>query len=183
MIHLEQFQTVLKAILSGNGKEIVSIEVSVEKLPDLAKSIADLLEAGDWIFLDGDLGSGKTALTSDISKSLGSKNISTSPTFSLIQTENISSHPAIKKIVHLDLYRIKSNEELLYLGLENEFSKKDSIVLMEWPYQIDDDGFKNFFNVTNCQKPKRVLEISIELAENSRVYIFRKTSLGEANAI
>lgn len=179
MIHLEQLQDMLQALMLSDGHEIISIPVSIEKVLHLAKIIGSVLQPGDWIFLDGDLGTGKTALTRELSSFFGAQKLSTSPTFSLIQSENVSGEHPLKKIIHLDLYRLKSNEELIYLGLENEFSSKNSIVIMEWPYQIDEKGFQHFFKVTNCNKPKRILEIAIEIDETSRTYIFRKFDLGE----
>ena len=47
---------------------------SLEQLPQLAKTVVDSLQAGDWLFLDGDLGSGKTALAKEISLLFGVKN-------------------------------------------------------------------------------------------------------------
>jgi len=184
MISLDQFPSVLSNVLNGNGKESFLISVSLHELPFLAQAIADALKPGDWVLLDGDLGTGKTALVSAIGKKLGLKNNATSPTFSLIQTESIQGNESgIERFIHLDLYRLKSDNELIYLGLENEFVGRKSLVFIEWPHQVDEEGFKNFFNVTNCQKPKRALEIEIELEENnSRVYLFRKSRLGEKDA-
>lgn len=178
MIQLEDLKVTLGSILNGHADEIVAIELPAERLDSLASIISDQLQPGDWILLDGDLGAGKTTLVSCLSKCLGVENILTSPTFSLIQSEKIESHPAIKKLVHLDLYRLKSDQELIYLGLENEFSKNNTVVFIEWPYQVTEEGFQHFFKVTNCQKPKRVLEISIELTESSRQYAFRKINFG-----
>jgi tRNA threonylcarbamoyladenosine biosynthesis protein TsaE len=152
----------------------------------LAESIVPCLLPGDWIFLDGDLGSGKTALTKQLSIVLGAENFSTSPTFSILNTETLNKEKSIldksinlKKLIHLDLYRLKSGKELNFLGLEAEFNPSSSICIIEWPYNIDSSDYDNFFKLTNCSKPKRVIEIFIELTEDplKRSYIFKKTEI------
>ena len=82
-------------------------------------------------------------------------------------------------MIHLDLYRLKKGVELLYLGLEQEFSPKNSICIFEWPYNIENEDFLTFFKITKCPMPLRVIEIQFELdSENEhRVYNIRKIQL------
>ncbi|WP_338635971.1 tRNA (adenosine(37)-N6)-threonylcarbamoyltransferase complex ATPase subunit type 1 TsaE [Spirobacillus cienkowskii] len=173
-------------ILNSNNNFNFTIEIELSELHILAESIIPCLLPGDWIFLDGDLGSGKTALTKQLSIALGAESFSTSPTFSILNTETLNKEKSIldksinlNKLIHLDLYRLKSGKELNFLGLEDEFNLSSSICIIEWPYNIDESDYENFFKLTKCPKPKRILEISIELTEDPliRSYAFKKTEI------
>lgn len=187
MLDLENFKINLNSLLNGKKKsEEFSIELSLKDLPKFAKIITAFLTPGDWLFLDGDLGSGKTAFTKEISISLGADEFSTSPTFSILNIEKLNSNKGVKNknhdlktLIHLDLYRLKSGKELLYLGLENEFYPTSSICVFEWPYNVDEDEFNYFFKVTKCARPNKIIEIRIELNPDGkkRIYTFNKISL------
>lgn len=147
---------------------------SLKELPHLAKTVVDSLQAGDWLFLDGDLGSGKTALAKEISILFGVQNYFTSPTFSILNTEKLPTPVrGIHTLLHLDLYRLKSGNELCYIGLENEFNSQNSIALFEWPNVLDSQDWISFFTLTRCAKPNRILNISIEGDNENREYSFK----------
>lgn len=174
-----------KLLNSKDNSNSFSIELSLNDLHNFSEMIVPFLTPGDWLFLDGDLGSGKTAFTKELSLSLGAEVFSTSPTFSILNTEKLNSEKGnknkdsnIKNLVHLDLYRLKSGKELLYIGLENEFYPNSTICVFEWPYNVDEEDFEHFFKVTKCPRPKRIIEIGIELNTNGdkRVYTFNKIS-------
>lgn len=135
------------------------------------------LAFGDWLFLDGDLGAGKTTLVQNLLKDLGTQNLVTSPTFSILNVDLIS-HRLTKsqwKILHLDLYRIKRAQELLYLGIESEFNPENSLLIAEWPNVVDEEGWENFFQITSCLRPKRLFELTIEGAGASRSYVLKSS--------
>ncbi|MEQ1705532.1 MAG: tRNA (adenosine(37)-N6)-threonylcarbamoyltransferase complex ATPase subunit type 1 TsaE [Rickettsiales bacterium] len=100
-----------------------------EKTADFAAELASLCQAGDCILLYGDIGVGKTTFARGfIRKICESTEEIVSPTFTLVQT-----YPAMGggAVWHLDLYRLKHQNELLELGLEEAFN--DGIILIEWP--------------------------------------------------
>ncbi len=76
----------------------------------------------------GDLGMGKTALVSAISKGLGCQDLVHSPTFSIV---NEYIYPK-GKIFHFDLYRLKTIEEVMDIGFE-EYIYSDQYCFIEWP--------------------------------------------------
>jgi len=81
----------------------------------------------------GNLGAGKTTFISAICKILGSKNIISSPTFSIVNEYN--SENGI--IYHFDLYRLKNLEEAMDIGFE-EYIYSKSYCFIEWPEKVLD---------------------------------------------
>jgi tRNA threonylcarbamoyladenosine biosynthesis protein TsaE len=80
------------------------------------------------IFLQGDLGAGKTTLVRGFLQQMGFYDKVKSPTYSLIETYHINA----KQILHVDLYRITSSDEVHALGLRDLFDD-NTIGLIEWP--------------------------------------------------
>lgn len=111
---------------------------SLDDTADIAKEIASELETysknkASIIFLEGDLGSGKTTLVKEILKSLGLSEPVTSPTFTIIEPYLIKD----KKIYHIDLYRIESRKELEVLGIEEYSAENDCLIFIEWPEKAE----------------------------------------------
>ena len=105
---------------------------SLDHLKSISKQIAEKVSNGDYIFLIGEIGVGKTTFTRNfinyLQKKKGMKQTEVlSPTFNLLYEYEIKN----LKVMHYDLYRIKKNKELDELGIFNEnFS---SIKIIEWP--------------------------------------------------
>ena len=105
---------------------------SLDHLNIISKKISKKLENGDWIFLIGEIGVGKTTLTryliNNLQNQKGLKETEVlSPTFNLLYEYEIKD----LKIMHYDLYRIKKNEDLDNLGIFSDNNK--TIKIIEWP--------------------------------------------------
>ena len=94
---------------------------------NFAKKITPLLKY-KLVFLEGELGSGKTTLIKQFCKELGFKNQVTSPTFPLL---NIYKNNE-KNIHHADLYRLKNIDEINELGFY-EVMESNNWFFVEWP--------------------------------------------------
>ena len=94
---------------------------------NFAKKITPLLKY-KLVFLEGELGSGKTTLIKQFCKELGFKNQVTSPTFPLL---NIYKNNE-KNIYHADLYRLKNINEINELGFY-EVMESNNWFFVEWP--------------------------------------------------
>ena len=109
---------------------------SLEHLQLISKTIADHVSEKDCIFLIGEIGVGKTTFTRSLinyfqKKEGVAQTQVLSPTFNLLYEYDINKI----KIMHYDLYRIKSSKELNQLGIFDE--KLTSVKIIEWPQLIN----------------------------------------------
>ena len=96
-----------------------------------AQRLAPLLQMGDVLALKGELGAGKTTFARALIRALGAADTEVpSPTFTLAQ----SYQGQTCGIWHFDLYRLKSADEALELGIDE--MRHDSVVLIEWPERL-----------------------------------------------
>lgn len=89
--------------------------------------LAKTIHAPAVIFLEGQLGAGKTTFVKGFLRGLGFSGVVKSPTFTLIETYLMDD----LQIVHMDLYRLNSENELEALGVRDYFTEKN-IVFIEW---------------------------------------------------
>ena len=114
----------MKVIKTKSDLETINLGIKIGKL------IKDLKVV---ILLEGDLAAGKTTLTKGIAKGLGINEIIKSPTFTIMKKYQINE---TKAFYHLDLYRL--SEIGLDFDLEEYIYEDNSIVVIEWPNQVED---------------------------------------------
>lgn len=114
---------------------------SVDETADIGFKLGKLLNAGDVICLNGNLGTGKTALTSGIAKGLGISGYITSPTFTIV-----NEYSAKIPLFHFDAYRIADSEEMFEIGFE-EYIEGNGVVVIEWADLIKDVLPKEYIRV------------------------------------
>ena len=101
---------------------------SPEQTMAFGRELAEQFRPPCLVLLQGDLGSGKTALAKGIVAGLGAareEDVS-SPSFTLVH-----EYGSAAKVYHIDLYRIEGYDDLSTLGLEDLMSG-DAVVLVEW---------------------------------------------------
>ena len=113
-----------------NKLTLSSLEDTKKLGQELAKEILKKKgEAAFVVFLDGDLGTGKTTLVKEIIFALGVKEKVKSPTFTIIEPYELNN----ENIYHVDLYRIIDPTELEIIGLREYLNESNAIIFIEWP--------------------------------------------------
>jgi tRNA threonylcarbamoyladenosine biosynthesis protein TsaE len=138
-----------------SGIQVVT--TSPDETRIVGASLAPTLLPGDVISLSGDLGAGKTVFVQGLATALGVESGVTSPTFTIVH-----EYEARYPIIHMDVYRLDSFQEVLDLGFE-ELLDPQAVLLVEWG-----EAVTPLF-------PRSYLEIEIrQLAQDQhRQFIFR----------
>lgn len=101
-----------------------------ERQERLGARLAELIPAAFIVYLQGDLGAGKTTLVRGVLRGMGYQGKVRSPTYTLIEPYRVQG----RAVCHLDLYRLGDPEELEYLGLR-DLLEEPVVMLIEWPEQ------------------------------------------------
>ena len=122
----------------------------------LGGHIAPWLKAGDVIYLQGELGMGKSSLARAIIRALTTPEQDVpSPTFTLMQTYD---GPRFE-IAHLDLYRLKSPEESYELALDDALPH--SVLLIEWPQRLEHLGYTDRLDIALEASPQGGRQVTL----------------------
>ena len=125
------------------------------------KDFVNYIQAGHCIFLFGDLGVGKTYFSEQIIKSLISVEYVSSPTYNIVNTYKYNDDV---DILHCDLYRLNSYDEILELGILDNSDKK--ILLIEWPKFLEKKVKGPIIFKINFGKTKFERNVIINLPKN-----------------
>ncbi len=145
---------------------------SPSKTKDLGRLLAeeilkDKSPAPITIALRGNLGAGKTTFIQGFAKGLGLKNKIVSPTFVIFRNYKIPRHKLTVngwgRFYHMDAYRIKKISELIPLNFKEMISAPRSVIVIEWPENI------------NKALPKNTLRLEFRHGrkENERIIMFK----------
>jgi tRNA threonylcarbamoyladenosine biosynthesis protein TsaE len=94
----------------------------------LARTLQDPIRTPLVVYLQGELGSGKTTLARGLLRALGVADSVRSPTYSILECYETRD----RRAVHVDLYRLSESAELAPLGLRDELAG-GVLMLIEWP--------------------------------------------------
>jgi tRNA threonylcarbamoyladenosine biosynthesis protein TsaE len=132
----------------------------INRLPELCKAILKFAGGRKVFAFHGEMGSGKTTIIKALCGELGSHDSFSSPSYSIVNEYLVE--PGKEKIYHIDLYRLKSLDEALAIGIE-EYMNGDSYCFIEWP------------DLVEGLLPENVVEVTITHEDNTReIAIFMK---------
>lgn len=128
------------------------------QLKDLDRVAEQILEkiTHQKIIFKGDLGAGKTTLIKALVQKLGSDDLVSSPTFSIVNEYKSKE----SKIYHFDFYRIENEEEAYDIGFE-DYVDSGAWVFIEWPEKIPHllDFDHHCIHIGSNAQLERVLEL------------------------
>ena len=103
---------------------------SEEDTIQIGKTIGRLLEPGNIVCLDGQLGAGKTVMSKALAVALGVDEYVTSPSYTII-----NEYSGKSPVYHFDVYRIDDIDEMYEIGYE-EYFFSEGICIIEWASMI-----------------------------------------------
>jgi tRNA threonylcarbamoyladenosine biosynthesis protein TsaE len=105
---------------------------SITELNLVAKEILSTVKSKSLLFY-GEMGAGKTTLIKELCKELGIEDVTSSPTFSLVNEYHTNNSEIV---YHFDFYRIEDENEAYDIGIEDYFYA-DAWCFIEWPQNIE----------------------------------------------
>ncbi|MGD0744317.1 MAG: tRNA (adenosine(37)-N6)-threonylcarbamoyltransferase complex ATPase subunit type 1 TsaE [Verrucomicrobiota bacterium] len=136
------------------------ISHSPAETESLGETWGRAVQPGWVIALSGELGAGKTHLVKGMARGLGIAARVHSPTFTLVNEYGGGR----LRLFHLDLYRLKTREQILSAGLE-EFLSPDGVAVIEWAERLVDGSGKT--------EDGKIKKVKIEIAgETERRIIY-----------
>lgn len=124
---------------------------------DLGRAIGSILEPGDVVCLNGELGTGKTVLVKGIAEGLGYAGPVTSPTFMIIHP-----YPDIK-LCHVDSFRLENGDYLVGAGIE-DYLDGGWICAVEWAQKVSNALPENTISLNlsfGTGKDERLVELCV----------------------
>lgn len=105
---------------------------SLEELAPIISALIPIIKTRKKVAFLGQIGAGKTTFIKLLCQALGVKTVTSSPTFSIINQYEIEE----ALVHHIDLYRLKSEEEAFSIGLM-ELLEDNSYCFIEWPSLVE----------------------------------------------
>ncbi|MFL2706881.1 MAG: tRNA (adenosine(37)-N6)-threonylcarbamoyltransferase complex ATPase subunit type 1 TsaE [Gammaproteobacteria bacterium] len=117
-----------KVIVTSNENETMAAG------GELAKEILRIQsDRSIIVFLEGELGAGKTTFTKGILKGFDYQELVKSPTYNLVEIHETKNY----KVFHFDLYRISEPIELEEIGIDEYLKEPRSVSIFEWPKNVE----------------------------------------------
>ena len=143
-----------------------SRRITEQELPEIAKKVVDTLagiisQEAKVLFLEGDLGAGKTTFTKEIAEVLGvNKTDVHSPTF-ILKKEYKTNHPHFQKLIHIDAYRFDEPDEATVLRMGEDMKNPKSLIVIEWPSKMNHKNPDMMITLSVVDDETREMEVHL----------------------
>lgn len=121
----------------------------------IGAEFAKELPGGTVVAMYGDLGAGKTAFTRGMARGMGIDAHVNSPTFTIV-----NEYPGKRELIHFDMYRLSSSDELFDIGWE-DYLARGAVCVVEWSENVEDAFFGDEIRVTieKCGDTDRIISV------------------------
>ena len=100
---------------------------------EVGAALGNIIKPGTVIAYRGDLGAGKTAFTRGLARGLGSSEMVTSPTYTIVNEYLGGRMP----LFHFDMYRLASSDDLWDIGWD-DYLDRNGVCAVEWSENVED---------------------------------------------
>ena len=125
----------------------------------LGEKLAKAIEGGAVIAMYGDLGAGKTAFVRGLARGMGLDARVSSPTFTIV-----NEYLGARELIHFDMYRLGSADELFDIGWEDYISR-GAVCAVEWSENVEDAFYGDEIKLTIEKLSDNERKITIEGVE------------------
>ena len=105
---------------------------SEQETEAFGRTLAGLIREPAVLCLYGELGAGKTALVRGLADGMGLNCTVSSPTFTIV-----NEYLGQRELIHFDMYRLSSAEELFDIGWE-DYLRRNAVLAVEWSENVED---------------------------------------------
>ena len=126
---------------------------------EVGRKLAEKLPGGSVVAMYGDLGAGKTAFVRGMAKGMGLSCRVSSPTFTIV-----NEYLGERELIHFDMYRLSSADELFDIGWEDYLSR-GAVCAVEWSEKVQDAFFGDEITVRIEKLSDTERKITIEEAK------------------
>ena len=126
----------------------------------IGAALGQVIPAGSILAYRGDLGAGKTAFTRGLARGLGTAEMVTSPTYTIVNEYLGGRLP----LFHFDMYRLRSSDDLFDIGWD-DYLDRCGVCAVEWSENVD-DAMEDAIYVTIEKLGENARRITIEGGEN-----------------
>lgn len=146
----------MEKIITNNEKETIF----------LGQRLGKICRGGEVFVLSGNLGAGKTKFLQGLAKGLGVKEKVNSPTFNILKLYKIEKNKKalksrIKVFCHIDAYRLKSEKDLVSLGVSEFLNQPEVVTAIEWGEKVKKIWPKNarIIKIKSLSEKKREIRV------------------------
>ena len=131
------------------------ISNSEKETEQLGRRIAEVLPQTAVICLYGELGAGKTAFVRGLAAGLGLDSTVSSPTFTIV-----NEYLGERELIHFDMYRLASADELFDIGWE-DYLKRKAVLVVEWSENVQEafDGTEICIRLEKLSETVRLITL------------------------